>query len=156
MSKKLIIGLAVVGVLIVGMMGAGFLVIWNKMTHMQPGVASAAPTATAEKAEAATPPVGVSYPLDTFIVNLADKGGNRYLRVTLALELADEALQKKMDQRLPQVRDALLTILPSKSIEEIITAEGKDLLREEILERLNSFLGEGKVSNLYFTEFVIQ
>jgi hypothetical protein len=32
------------------------------------------------------------YTLDTMIVNLADHGGKRYLRVTMALELSDHGI----------------------------------------------------------------
>ena len=156
MSKKLIIILVLVGVLILGMMGAGFFVIWTKVANMSSGSGDTASAGKGEEAAAPDAGIGITIPLETFIVNLAEKGGNRYLRVTMELELSDEALKAEIERRLPQVRDALLMILPSKQIEEISTVEGKAALREQIIERLNEFLKAGQVTNIYFTEFVIQ
>lgn len=159
MSKKLIVILAVLGVLILGMMGAGFFVIWNKVANMSPAGAVAASETEAEDAvegEEEVPPIGATYPLATFIVNLAEKDGNRYLRVTMELELSEETLRAELDQRLPQVRDALLMILPTKKIEDISTVEGKSALRDEVIVALNEFLNTGEITDLYFTEFVIQ
>ena len=155
MSKKLIVVLAVVGVLILGMMGAGFFVIWTKVANMNPG-ATPAEASIQEEEEAPTETIGVTYPLDTFIVNLAEEGGNRYLRVTMELELSEETLKTEVEQRLPQVRDAMLMILPTKKVADIGTVEGKTALRGEVIERLNGILTGGEVTNIYFTEFVIQ
>lgn len=154
MSKKLIVVLAVVGVLILGMMGAGFFVIWTKVANMNPGAATAEASVQEEEEPADT--IGVTYPLDTFIVNLAEEGGNRYLRVTLELELSEETLKTEVEQRLPQVRDAMLMILPTKKVAELGTVEGKTTLRHEVIDRLNGMLTGGEVTNIYFTEFVIQ
>ena len=56
-----------------------------------------------------------TYPLDPFIVNLADPVGNRYLRVKLALDLGSPALQAEVEQRIPQLRDSILILLSSKT-----------------------------------------
>lgn len=96
------------------------------------------------------------FPLDTFVVNLADSGGKRYLRATLQLELVPEQVAETFEQRLPQIRDVILTILPTKTFEDIRTVAGKAALREEILQRLNTLLNVEGVANIYFTEFVIQ
>ena len=34
--------------------------------------------------------------------------------------------------------------------------EGKDLLREEVLHRINALLVTGKARSVFFTEFVVQ
>ena len=57
---------------------------------------------------------------------------------------------------MPQLRDGILLLLSSKSMEEIQGIEGKIALRSELVMRVNQILKQGKVRNLYFTEFVIQ
>jgi flagellar FliL protein len=47
-------------------------------------------------------------------------------------------------------------ILPSKRFDDISSVEGKIALRDEILEKLNSLLKQGKITNIYFKEFVVQ
>ena len=58
-------------------------------------------------------------------MNLADSGGKRYLRVTMALELSDPEALTNIESRLPQIRDAILMILPTKTFDEVSTTEGK-------------------------------
>lgn len=153
-NKILILLIGVVMILMLGM-GGGLFLMWNKLsainiqananTGEQPGQA-----ATVE------PPLGTIYALDTFIVNLADKGGNRYLRVTMDLELGIPELETEINKRLPQVRDSILMILPSKRFEDISSVAGKIALRDEIMETLNGFLSQGQINTIYFKEFVVQ
>jgi flagellar FliL protein len=89
-------------------------------------------------------------------VNLADHGGKRYLRVTMALELSEPEAQTTIESRLPQIRDAILMILPTKKYDDISTTEGKIALRNELMENINGLMTKGHVNNIYFTEFVVQ
>ena len=92
--------------------------------------------------------------MEPFLVNLADPGQLRYLKVTLHVETHQKG--EEFEKRLPQTRDSVLTILCSKNSRDIMTSEGKNALREEIKEKMNHLLTETKVRNIYFTEFVIQ
>jgi len=94
------------------------------------------------------------YKMEPFLVNLADPGRLRYLKVTLHVETNQKG--EEFQKRLPQSRDSVLTILSSKNSRDIMTSEGKNALREEIKEKMNKILTETKVRNIYFTEFVIQ
>ena len=100
--------------------------------------------------------LGIIFPMDTFIVNLADEGGKRYLRITMDLELTEGTVVDDLKKRLPQMRDSILMVLPSKHFEEIRTVEGKIKLRNEIIAKLNGLFSQQSISNIYFTEFVIQ
>jgi len=145
------------GVLIVFMlgMGGGLFMMWNKLSELS--VQSAA-NAGVNPNQGTNPehPLGPIYSLETFIVNLADKGGNRYLRITMDLELTNPELAAEISKRLPQIRDSVLMILPSKRFDDISSVDGKAALRDEILEKLNSILTLGKITNIYFKEFVVQ
>jgi len=103
-----------------------------------------------------TTDIGPIYPLETFIVNLADPRGKKYLKTKLELELDMPIVVQEIDQRLPQFRDTILTILSSKSFEEIQQLEGKYQLRAEIMTMLNQYLTSGEITNIYFTEFIVQ
>jgi flagellar FliL protein len=63
---------------------------------------------------------------------------------------------EEINKRLPQVRDSILTLLSSKSNDDINTLEGKYQLRAEILTSVNQYLKTGKIKNIYFTDFIIQ
>lgn len=161
MSKKIIIIIIGVVFLFMGTMGAGFFILWTKMStavaQVQAGVAGEQGEEdidTEEEAEEIA--IGTIYKLDTMIVNLADKGGKRYLRITMELELSAPELIEEIEMRLPQLRDSILMILPTKTYDDIGTTEGKIGLRDMLLARLNSFLKTGQIVTIYFSEFVVQ
>jgi flagellar FliL protein len=74
----------------------------------------------------------------------------------LAGQPAGKATGDELAKRMPQIRDAILMILPTKRYADISTTEGKTALREEILNAVNGLLASGQVSRIYFKEFVIQ
>ena len=159
MSNKIIVIL--IGVIVVFMLGlgGGLFMMWNKLSAMETQAQGSAEDG--EQADQDTPvPVeellGPIFPLDTFIVNLADKGGKRYLRITIDLELDGKELESEVAIRLPQVRDSILTILPTKRFEDISSERGKTALRDQMLARINGMLARGQITNIYFKEFVIQ
>jgi len=100
--------------------------------------------------------MGPIYPLETFIVNLVDPHGKRYLKARISLELENQLVVPEIEMRLPQFRDSILTMLASKTYDDIIQLEGKYQLRAEIIVMLNRHLKTGKIKNIYFTEFIIQ
>jgi flagellar FliL protein len=153
-SKPIVlIILVVVNMLVV--MGVGFMLYKN----------SQKPTSTIDqvvegvkhddKVEAEkTEEVGKVIPLETFIVNLAGSKGRKVLKVNMELEIKGEDIIQEIDNRKAQIRDFIIIILSSKTFEEVSTKEGKDNLRNEIKDQVNSFLSKGKIMNVYFTELI--
>lgn len=99
---------------------------------------------------------GPIIPLTPFIVNLADPGGRRYLKVTVEVELDKKESEAEMKGRVPEIRDQIIVALSAKTFQQVQGAAGKQVLREELTARLNATLKSGKVKNLYFTDFVVQ
>lgn len=154
MSKKLIIIIAAVFLLFTGMVGAGFFVLWQKMSAT---LATATQSTQEEKKEEEpTDKLGPLYSLSTLIVNLSDDGGKRYLRTTLELELSVPEVSEEIVNRLPQIKDTILIILSTKKFNDVNSMEGKIRLRDEIIEKVNTLLTKGQLTNIFFTEFVIQ
>lgn len=159
MTKKTVLIIVIVAVLVMGMMGAGFYVIWNKVSSFKPEAKQESEKVAEEKEgkkKADEGMIGPIYSLDTFVVNLGDKGGKRYLRVTMDLELSNKELMEEIKKRHPQITDTILMVLPTKRCEDIQSVEGKIALRDEMISKINSFLKAGSVTNIYFKEFVIQ
>jgi len=152
MSKTVLIIIISVAVLFMGMVGAGFFILWNKISQVPVDPSKVAEMAVEEEENV----IGPLYPLDTMIVNLSDDGGKRYLRVTMALELSDPESVDTIESRLPQIRDAVLMILPTKTYDDVSTTDGKIALRNQIMEKINTLMTKGRVNNIYFTEFVVQ
>jgi len=100
--------------------------------------------------------VGFMFELDTFIVNLLSENGRRYLKIKVNLELEDEDLAEEVTLKTPVIRDIVIRIASSKTLEEISTEKGKDKFKDQVLQEINSRMKDGRIQNIYFTDFVIQ
>ena len=123
--------------------------------------------------------------LDTFIVNLSEP--STFLKTTILVEYDPDAIEISLNPkggkgkgkghagggapvstepqlhphfntRKPMIHDAVIRILSSKKSSEVLTSEGKERLKFELIDAINDALGldEAPVVNIYFTEFIIQ
>ena len=141
-----------------------------------------AAAAAAPKIDMNSPPVppalpvpgeGVLFDVGTKVINLADPGGRRYLKVGIVLEFAPhdtawysmaneqraelQALfETEMGSKQPVIEDLVISIISSKSFEQVYTLEGKEGLRQEIINRINQLLPTQLVMYVYFNEYVVQ
>lgn len=100
--------------------------------------------------------LGVMFPLDPFLVNLAGSQGKRVLKVTISLELSAPEVRTELNENLQKVVDSILVLLSSKTFEDVYSVQGKFKLKDEITTRVNRFLAMGHIRDAYFTEFIIQ
>ena len=114
----------------------------------------AAPTTREEAAEPATPTTVVA--VQPFVVNLANPIGSKIVRLTMELEMIDEASVKQLNQEMVKVRDSIILLLSSKTYTDLAPMEGKLQLKNEIVERVNQILGGPKVTKVYFTDMIFQ
>ena len=102
---------------------------------------------------------GATVTLEPFLVNLADKDTSRYLKTTIQILVPSKEVAEKITATgilIPRMRDAILGILTSKAADDVITNEGKQKLKKEIIEKLNEFMPEKPASDVFFTDFVVQ
>lgn len=96
------------------------------------------------------------YPLEPFIVNIYDGQEIRYLKLKVEFEMANAAVKTELDAKQAPLRDAILVLLTTKTLRDIQDLQGKNQLREEILSAVGRILAPGKVTRVYFTDFVVQ
>lgn len=131
-------------------------------------------TATeAPEAHVFVPGEGIMLNMSTKIINLVDPGGRKYIRVTVVVEFAPDdpeyealpeeeksayltSFNEKLNSRLPIMDDTVITLLSTKTYEDLYTAEGKEKLRTEIMDTLSEKLVDLHIISVYFTEFVVQ
>ena len=98
-------------------------------------------------------------PFDPFVVNLADPGGSRFIRVTLSLVVNDEKVATKISDTpvsLKEARSAILELLSEQNSAGLVTPEGKQALKKAIIERVSKIFSDARVTDVYFAEFVVQ
>jgi flagellar FliL protein len=160
-SKKGILKWLILLVLLAALGGGGFFAYQHffasKVALQDPATPGASAGSQEEKlADNAGSQQSQMFSMPSFVVNLADPLGRRYLKMSLDIEVRDEAALEKTEQSMPRIKDSLLLLLSSKSYTDLSSMEDKLALKNEILSRLNQIVGNGTISNVYFTEFIIQ
>jgi flagellar FliL protein len=125
-----------------------------------------------------------TFKLEPFIVNLA--GGRQYLKVLTLIEYDSSLLPKKkhaegeeaaeggghgaeegadphapppeLEPRVPMMRDAVINLLTAKAPADVVTPEGKETLKEELVDVLNDAcaMEDTPIVSVYFQEFIVQ
>jgi flagellar FliL protein len=90
------------------------------------------------------------------VVNPSGTGGSRFLSTTVALEVFGAEARAAVEQAEPMIKDALITHLSSRTIEQLTDAEQRELMREALLKRINPIVKPHKVKGVYFLDFVLQ
>ncbi len=103
-----------------------------------------------------TATIGPMVNIEEFIVNIISGDAAHYVKASLTVELTNEQVKTEVEQRMPQMRDAILLLISNKTFEELQDLQGKKQLKAELLNTVNSFLQTGKVISIYFTNFVVQ
>ncbi len=95
--------------------------------------------------------------LDQFTVNLATSGTvkPRFARVNMSIEVPSDDTELELSQKMPQVRNTIIDLFNSKRPTDLQSPEGRNLLKEQIQNALNSFLVTGKVRGVFFTSFAV-
>lgn len=98
-------------------------------------------------------PLGGILPLDTFVVNL--KGG-KYIRAQIQFEFAEREVPRRIYPRLVIIRDQIISIFAGKSADDLLTDTGRDQLKSDVRDAVNTTLHKEDVKRVYFTQFVVQ
>ena len=63
--------------------------------------------------------------LEPFIVNLAKSGGNRFLKVTVSLEMSSPEVRLGLKKNIQKVTDSILLLLSTKTFKDVYSVQGK-------------------------------
>ena len=97
--------------------------------------------------------LGVLFPLDGFLVNLASSHGPKFLQAQLELELESPAVEEEVVRKKAAIRDAIIVLMSSRNYTSLREPAGMSDLRGDIKRRLNNQLSTGKIRQVYFTKF---
>ena len=93
--------------------------------------------------------------LGLFTINLRGTGGGRVLRMEVQVE-TDATLVETLEERKPEFRHAIITMVSDYSYNDLEGLDGKTRLADELLTRLNRLMESGRINRLYFVQFVVQ
>jgi flagellar FliL protein len=115
-------------------------------------------TRTTANAAAFSPgPVHSVLHLDTFVLNLSGGDERAYLRAGVDLGLREDTERKGGSPApIALIRDTILGVLATAHSDDVLTPQGKQALKVELVRALRDRVPGLGVEEVYFTEFLIQ
>ncbi|MCB9365977.1 MAG: flagellar basal body-associated FliL family protein [Calditrichaeota bacterium] len=94
--------------------------------------------------------------LDEIIVNPAGTGGRRFLSTIVGLTLSKPEAEKEITDKMPLIRDVTISLLASKTLDQLASLTYRDTLRQELQVSVNGLLTETPVNGIVFSTYVLQ
>ncbi len=95
-----------------------------------------------------------------FVMNFEGRSKAKYMQIRLVAMSRSKKAIETLKKHMTPVRNELTFLLGSQKYVEMVTPEGKEQLRSEIIETINTILkqngGGAGVKTVYFTSFVMQ
>ena len=183
-SSSLIINIVTTAIICVIFIGVNYFLQSNLLTNHLKAV-TAEQTEDDSEENLDKPQKGIVVELGDFTMNLSDIEPRRYLKAEVAIEVTNpeplpeeepqkasgghgghgasapkspqDAIIEEMEQYKPAIRDAVITVLSSKTSDELSTTAGKELAKQQIVESVNGiFDGEREVIRVSFGQFIMQ
>ena len=82
----------------------------------------------------------------------------RFLITTVLFEyrLVDRRLPGELSNKAPMFRDRITTYFSRISLEDLRDLDNRDVFRDDIIRVINNLLVEGRITDVFFEQFVIQ
>lgn len=101
-----------------------------------------------------------------FVVNFrpgpnGEKPRAKFMSVEIEVLPASPAIGEKIKGNMPLVRNAVIMLLSEKTYDELVTPEGKEELRKEMIAKMQAVLKKPtkkkkSIKDIFFTSFVMQ
>jgi flagellar FliL protein len=161
-SKRLLM-IGVILVLLAVALAGGWLYLQKRNADIMLGIEEEHEEEEEEMVVEAAAPIYL--PLDTMVVNLSPDG-DRVAQVGITLEVSDDPSMEKVKSYLPALRSDILLLLSQRTAEELLTNEGKEKLKADILASAAAQLkaarkkgekrGPQPVRKVHFSSFIVQ
>lgn len=150
----IIIGAAAVAVLLAG---AGIFFVMSSSGGSSQASADGHAAPAGEAGETAKAADTFIFNLEPMMVNLQSSDGvQNYMKLTVALEVADEHTMTEIQPRLAKVVDAFQVYMRELRKSDLEGSAGVYRLKEELLRRVNIAVYPARVESILFKEILVQ
>ena len=184
-GSNLIMMIIIIAVAVVIIIATNYIIMSIQMSQISKNINSISVSKgdeTGDEDESVAAERGIIIDLGEFILNLSDTNARKFLKVNVAIELSKKDsdlapaaaksgghghgesatdpmanIEAEMNQFKPSIRDAIISVLSSKTSDELATTPGKELAKEQIKEAIDAiFEGDREVLRVSFGSFFIQ
>jgi flagellar basal body-associated protein FliL len=128
----------VAGIFLIGCIVVGYVFISSRLRK-------AAPPKPAET---------ILFDLGDITTNLSDASDLKYVKTDVNLELSSKTLETEVTNDEPELRDSLISLLNNETSGQIMSDRAQ--LKNEAMSVLNKCLNTGQVTNIYFSDLIMQ
>lgn len=98
--------------------------------------------------------------LKPFVTNFGGVGKTRFLKCEVTIQVSSENAHHAVNHHMAHIRNDIVFLLSSQTDDTVGTVEAQQALAKQALKKVQDILveeeGEGFVSDLFFTSFVVQ
>lgn len=154
-KKGLIIGVVVLFVLLLVLLG-GLWVLY-RMGVIGDLMAGMGTRADQQQPAAAGVTPDYLYEMPEIVVNLEGEGArSQFLSVKFFIGFDNARLKDKLEHRTPEIRDRVLKVLWDVKKEDVLTAAGKERLRDDLHRTIDEMFYEYDILGIYFWHVMVQ
>jgi flagellar basal body-associated protein FliL len=102
------------------------------------------------------PGLGVMYEIKDITINPAESKGQRFLVMSVGLQVRSDKDVQDVVRREIVIRDAIIAILSKKTVDQLADINIRNDLKQELGVAINQILDKPSVRNLFFTQYVMQ
>ncbi|MEE9384477.1 MAG: flagellar basal body-associated FliL family protein [Nannocystaceae bacterium] len=90
------------------------------------------------------------------IVNLNEPEGARFLKIALAVQLANDGLTEAVEEAKPVIRDHFIRELSDLNYRQTSGNKNKLNIKRRLIKRFNEAVGTDAAIDMHITEFIVQ
>jgi flagellar FliL protein len=158
----MIVLIALIVILMLAVGGIGYFLYSKGILTDEPGMEQN--NQTVEKDER---PETFKAAINDLVLNITNaKGREKLMKLSFTLKSVEPTIEAIVEEYRPEIVDAVIAQISSRSSEELLTVGGKALLKEELREDINIIINEARLANediienniqkILFTTFVIK
>jgi flagellar FliL protein len=110
--------------------------------------------AIAKKVAPPPPPKLAYVDVKEMTMRLSDAGSEHYIKLSPVLGVP-EAKSDEMGEKLPVVRDRIVTVVTARSAADLATPAGKDKLKADLMNALHHDFHDDVV-DIYFSDYLVE
>ncbi len=83
---------------------------------------------------------------------------SRFFIISISFEhrQAEKKLPDELKNKTPLIKDRLIGYFSRLAIEDLQKIDNRDIFKDDIMKTVNSMLTEGRITNVFFEQYVIQ